>query len=341
MVTENTKNNAVAKSFKSPIFLAIAICLSVVFLATLITLFTAELGILLILSVIFSGVSTLCAWLLYATPFGPKKLKNLRLYMAYKKIMTTFAIVLVSIVGAVVLIGCIVLTLMGDIIKNDIVPMLEQDVKPALEEIVENMDELGQVDVDFEEAFAEMPQEIKDLYGIQSPEQLEELINSASGLAEAALGAWDEIIDFLNNGFIVLTVIVAIAFAVIITILCLISSAYKRTSKYLKALANDINTDKKAPFVKLFIGGGLVAIGGLIMIATDFISALSAIAAGATLILFAVFFKEMNEARKEELAAPAEGFTVDEAPAIEETPVVEEAPAAEEAPAEEETSVEQ
>ena len=86
MVTENTKNNAATKSFKSPLFLVIAICLSVVFLATLITLFTADLGILLILSVIFSGVSSLCAWLLYATPFGPKKLKNLRLYMAYQKI---------------------------------------------------------------------------------------------------------------------------------------------------------------------------------------------------------------------------------------------------------------
>ena len=258
MVTENTKNNAVAKSFKSPIFLAIAICLSVVFLATLITLFTADLGILLILSVIFSGVSTLCAWLLYATSFGSKKLKNLRLYMAYQKIMTTIAIVLISIVGAIVLIGCIFLTLASDIIKNEIVPVLEQDVKPALQEIVDNMDELGQVAVDFEEAYNEMPQELKDMYGIKSPEQLEELVNRVSGLAKQALDSWDDIIDFLNTGFLMITIIVAIVFAVIITVLCLISSAYKRTSKYLKALADDVNTDKKAPFIKLFIGVDVV-----------------------------------------------------------------------------------
>jgi len=88
MVSENTAQNterAVAKSFKSPLFLVIAICFSVMFVLTLISTFVTALGLGLILGLIFLGVSTLCAWLLYATSFSSGKLKNLRLYIAYSR----------------------------------------------------------------------------------------------------------------------------------------------------------------------------------------------------------------------------------------------------------------
>ena len=129
------QNSAFAKSFKSPLFLALAVCLSVIFIAVIITTLTLGLGVAAILALIFSGVSTLCAWLLYGTAVTKGKLIGLRLYIAYRKIMNTFAIIFVSIIGALLVAGCVVLALMSDMIKTELIPVLENDVKPLLSEI--------------------------------------------------------------------------------------------------------------------------------------------------------------------------------------------------------------
>jgi hypothetical protein len=334
MVSENTKQNAntaIARSFKSPMFLAIAICFSVIFVAVLIATFTMQLGIATILALIFSGVSTLCAWLLYATPVTKGKIKNLRLYIAYRKVMNTISIVLVSIFGAIIVAGCVVLGLMSDIIKEEIVPMLEDDVKPMLEEIVAASDELENEFADLEELYDEMPQEIRDLYGIDDPEELVNLVESFTGFAEDALEAWDDIIEVLNTGFMALAVAVAIVYVVIIVAMCFISSALKKTSKYLKAFAKNENTDRKAPFIVNFIGGGLAAIGGIVCLFINVWMGLSALVTAATVILFAIFFKQMNAARAEEALAAEEAV---EAPAAEIEEAAEEV-VAEEAVAEE------
>lgn len=320
-------NNAVAKSFKSPLFLVIAICFSVMFLLTLISVFTSEVGLGLVLGLIFLGVSTLCAWLLYATKFGSKKLKNLRLYIAFSKVMTTIAMVLVCIVSAILIAVCVILTAMGDIMKNEIVPMLEEEIKPQLVEMVDMMDKAKDEMGDIEEAFNEMPQELKDMYGLESPEDFEKLFDTVGGFASSILEVWDDVIAFLNTSFLTITIIVAIAVALIITAMAFVNAAFKKTSKYIKALAKDQNTDKKAPFIRLFIGAAFLAIGGLMVIGVDVLTGLNALVFAATIILFAIFFKEMNEARKEEAelaAAEAETTEAVEAPVVEETPVVEE-----------------
>lgn len=334
MVSENTKPSvspAVTKSFKSPLFLAIAICFSVVFVAIIITTLTMQLGIATILALIFSGVSTLCAWLLYATPTTKGKIKNLRLYIAYRKVMNTISIVLVSIFGAIIVVGCIVLGLMSDIIKEEIVPMLESDVKPMLEEVVASTNELENEVGDFREIYDEMPQEIKDLYGIDNPDDVVELFTNLRDFAEKALEAWDDIIEVLNTNFMSIALLAAVAYVVVIVAMCFISSALKKTSKYLKAFAKDENTNKKVPFIVSFIGGGFAAIGGIVCFAINVPMAISALVTAATVILFAIFFKQMNAARAEEalvaeaaVEAPAEETVAEEAT---EEAATEEAPA--------------
>ncbi len=272
--------------------------------ATLITVFTSALGIAFILALAFLIASTLCAWLLYAGGFGKGKMKNLRLYIAYSKIMNTITIVLVSIIGAVLVAGCVVLTLMSDMIVNDVVPMLEEEVKPYLEEFVSMGGEIDENAGELEEIFAEIPQEIKDAYGIKSPEDMLDLISTLGRYAGTVLDAWDDIIEFLSTGFLTLTVIVAVVYVVLIVALCFVSSALKRTSKYIKAFANDVETDRKVPGVALYIGGSIIAIGGLLAFAIDPLVAITTILQGAVVILFAIFFKQLKDARYAD--APAE-----------------------------------
>ena len=332
-------SNAVANSFKSVLFLVIAICFSVIFVATLVSVFTAA-NVINVLAVIFAGVSTLCAWLLYATKFTNKRLKNLRLYVAYSKVLTTISIVLVCIIGVVLIGGCVALTLASDMINEELVPVLEEDIKPMLEEIVKNADLAEEEIGDFEEAFNEMPDEIKEMYGIESAEEFKNLISDVKGIAEKALEIWDDIIKFLQTGFLTLTIIVAVVFVLLIVALSFVSKSLKKTAKYLKALSKDNYTDKTAPYITSFIGGAFIAIGGLVCFAFDAMTALAFIALAAVVILFAIFLKNMSAAvaaEREEMAAAAVEAAVAEAVAAATDAPAEEAQAevAEEAPVEE------
>ena len=309
------QNSAFAKSFKSPFFLAIAACFSVIFVAVLITTITMQLGAATILALIFSGVATLCAWLLYATPVTKGKLIGFRLYIAYRKIMNTFAIVFVSIIGALLVGGCIVLGLMSDMIKEELIPMLEEDVKPMLEEVVNSSEMLEEEFEDIRDMYYEMPQEIRDLYGIESADELVEMVTGIKDFAEMALDAWDDIIEVLETDFMSIAVVVAIIYVIVIVAMCFISSAFKKTSKYIRALAEGKDADKKAPFIVCFIGGGFAVVGAVVCMFFAPVMGISALVTAAMPIVLAIFFKEMNEARKEEaLAAASADAAVEEAP---------------------------
>jgi len=299
------QNGAFAKSFKSPFFLAIAACFSVIFIAVLIASLTTELGLGVILAVVFSGVATLCAWLLYATPVTKGKLIGFRLYIAYRKIMNTFAIVFVSIIGAILVVGCVVLGLMSDVIKDELIPMLESDVKPMLEEVVNSSEMLEEEFEDIRDIYYEMPQEIRDLYGIDSADELVEMVTEIKDFAEIALEAWDDIIKVLETDFMSIAVVVAILYVIVIVAMCFISSAFKRTSKYIRALAEGKDADRKAPFIVCFIGGGFAAIGAVACMFFDPLMGISGLVTAAMPIVLAIFFKGMNEARKEEMMLAA------------------------------------
>lgn len=313
---------AIANSFKSTLFMVIAILLSVISAALLISLFIS-FNIVTLLSLAFSAVSTIFAWLLFAGSFSNTKVKYLRLYMAYSKIMNTILVVIVCVVVAVLLIGCIVLNLVSDALATELVPALEEDFKPTLEEIVEHKDELDNLDTDeLEDMLEDMPQEMKDMFNIETIEDIQELYSNLGNYAVAILDHWDDIINFLNSGFVVLTVIVAIVGGIIIAALILVGKAYKGISKFLRALAENNETERKAPYVMLFIGGALIAIGGIVSFATDIIGAISSLAEAAVLIIFALFFKELVAARNSARLA-AEANNTCEASADEEIGAVE------------------
>ena len=324
---KNITNSAIAGSFKSPLFLAIAICFSVMFLAVLITTVTMELGIVTVLALIFSGVSTLCAWLLFATPFGKGKLKNLRLYIAYRKIMNTFAIIFVSIIGAVLVAGCFVLSFMSDMIKNDLIPVLESDVKPIIDQIAELEEQMNLQDGETmdlkavlealsgeeltDEEYEEIKAEIEMNAGVDLEENTENIQAIVASLVDMANElndpeTWDAFIEVLETDFMTIAIIVAVIYVIVIVGMTFVSSASKRTSKYLKALAKDENTDKKSPYIIAFIGAGFVAVAGFACFVINAFLSISALVYAATLVLFALFFKQIKEDREENaLAAEA------------------------------------
>ena len=128
--------------FKSTLFMVIAILLSVVFVATLALVITSAAGIAFILGAIFSGVSALCAWLLFATNVGKGKIKNLRLHLAYSKIINTIALVFVYIIGITIIVACIAPTALSGVIRDKVVPFVNDEVKPMIQEFIDNKEDL-------------------------------------------------------------------------------------------------------------------------------------------------------------------------------------------------------
>ena len=171
------------------------------------------------------------------------------------------------------------------------------------------------------------------MYGIESAEEFVEMVSGITVFAETALEKWDDIIKVLETDFMSIAIIVAVVYVLVIVAMVFISSSLKRTSKYIRALAEGGN--RKAPFIVSFIGGGFAAIGAVILLVTgvSIPMGLSALVTAATVIVFAIFFKEMKEAKEQEAlaAAAADAVVVEEAPVVEAP--VEEAPV-EEAPVE-------
>ena len=354
------QNSAFAKSFKTPLFLVLAILVSLTFIAVVVTTLTMGLGLAAILALVFSGVATLCAWLTFGTAVTKGKLIGLRLYLAYRKIMNTIAMVFVIIFGAMIVAGAFVVASMSDMIEDELVPSLEE-ARPELEEFVDQREDLENEmdeveDEDYEDAMEEMPEMLKTYYALMGIEDADDLKEASEKSMEFAfdgaewmLDNWDDIIEFLEEDFMTLAIYVAAGYVFVIVAMCFISSSLKKTSKYIRALAEGRFGKKKAPFIVSFIGGGLAAIGGVVLIVFNVpFMGISALLTAATVILFAIFFKEMETARKNEIddmiqetaapVAPVEAAPVVETPVEEEiyveiAPVVE-APA-EEAPVEE------
>ena len=372
------QSGRLAKSFKSPLFLAMAICMSLVFVAVVITSITMGVAIPAILALIFSGVATLCAWLLFGTSVTHGKLIGLRLYLAYRKIMNSIALGFVIILGALIVGGCVLVASMSGAIEEQLIPMLEEQIKPELENIVDAMNDLeeekGNVgsevgtndaldsiydeetveisDEDYEEAFGGLDDSsllvLKIFFGVDDVDDFKAFIEKPNTdsvkFAENVLANWDNIIELVRTDFMTVAIYVAIAYVVAVVAMFLISSALKRTSKYIRALAEGRYGKKKAPFIVSFIGGGVAAIGGIAVMVVEIglfgrapFMGISSTLTAAILVLFAVFFKQMGKEKVTE--APVAVPAAEAAPVAEVAPAVEAAPDtevhAEETPAEE------
>ncbi len=193
---KNAVGGVLSKSFRTPLFMAIAICFSVVSVATLILVLTSDFDLISILALVLSIFSTVYAWLLYAGHSSNKNIKNLRLYLVYSRVINTILLVAVSIIAVALLIACISLSIMIDKIDNELVPVIENEIKPLLENIAENDGQPDGMEVDLEKIYNELPQDVKDSFGIRNVEDLESLIAENSQYAEGLLYGWDEIIYF-------------------------------------------------------------------------------------------------------------------------------------------------
>jgi len=204
---------------------------------------------------------------------------------------------------------------------DTIIPALEQSVKPVLEQVIEYSGEFENMSLEeFDEFLAQsdLSREQLKTFGIELEgiEDIRELFGSLTTIAESALDVWPHIVDFLSTKFYIITVIVAVAYAVAIVAYIFMGKAYKNTSQYLKVLASDPDTNKRAPFITLIIGGAFIAILGIAMLESNVFLGLAKLVESAVIIMLAVLFRQMKRSKPEPIAAAE---NIEEAPAAEAT----------------------
>jgi hypothetical protein len=140
----------------------------------------------------------------------------------------------VSIIGAIIVAGCLVLSFMSDIIKNDLIPVLENDIKPLLGQVAE-LDELlnsedveeGEVDLKAilealsgeelsDREYQEILDEMEYNAGVDLEENAEAIAATMATIASIAEDLndpekWDSFIAILETDFMMIAIIVAIA----------------------------------------------------------------------------------------------------------------------------------
>ncbi|MBQ4090989.1 MAG: hypothetical protein IJC64_01595, partial [Clostridia bacterium] len=245
----------------------------------------------------------------------------LRLYMAYSNVINKIVLSFIYAIGGVLLVGCLILTLVGDIMTDTIIPALEQSVKPVLEQVIEYAGEFENMSLEeFDEFLAQsdLSREQLKTYGIELEgiEDIQALFGSLAIVSGVVLGFWDQAISFLSTRFYIITIMVAVAYAVAIVAYIFMGKAYKNTSKYLKVLASDPDTNKKAPFITLIIGGAFIAILGIAMLESNVFLGLAKLVESAVIIMLAVLFRQMKRSKPEPIAAAE---NIEEAPAAEAT----------------------
>ena len=159
MVSENTTRTSKSPAktgFQSPLFLAIAICFSVMTVAAFIAVSISDFDLFAVLGFAFSLVSTIFAWIAFAKGHSKGSVKGLRLYMAYSNVINKIVLSFIYAIGGVLLVGCLILTLVGDIMTDTIIPALEQSVKPVLEQVIEYAGEFENMSLEeFDEFLAQ------------------------------------------------------------------------------------------------------------------------------------------------------------------------------------------
>lgn len=293
-------------SFRTPIFIVVAICLSVVCIANLLGVIISAGSLVPMLSLVFFAISTVCAWLLVAGKCTDKRIKTFGIFASFSSVINTIVLVLACLAGAVLIIACVFFMIVGGVVKETVVPMLNQEIRPMLVELAAHAEEIEESGLDYtytEQDLAEFKEQFSPeaaaILGISDVQDLQESVRDMGRHAGKALLIIDLITETLEKSLVSLTVKVTLSVAAVIVCLVLIKKGFKKTAAYLKTVSKGLKPDKAPPSVSLYIAGALLLICGVAYAFLDLFSGIALVAEAIALIFLAVLFRSVTSAQAE------------------------------------------
>ena len=222
-----SSNIEAKKYFKSPLFLIAAIMISLVPVVIVARILTDGLGIVLLLGLLFSVISTVFAWLVFAGKTEVKKVKKFCRIMSYTRFLSTLVTIGFIVMASILIISLLISSAAGSAGLYDVTSTIENQIKPFFDDLPrENLDEylasysdmFTRVDVKFRAFF----------FGVNDIDDFKAFLERVYVAASYIIIAIDGLLKVANNNLWVFTLIVTL-------ILGLVATAMSRRPRSLKA----------------------------------------------------------------------------------------------------------
>lgn len=305
------------KYFKTPLFLVMAILVTLIPIAIIARIVTAGAGIVLLFGLLFSIISAVNVWIVFAGRCEIKKVKKCCRIISYTRFLSTLVTIAVICLAAVLSIGLVIGAVTGSAGLFDAADKLEYDVKPIIKGLI-----ISSEDIDANIAFygdVLTPSNITTngiWLGVNNVDNLKVFAQRWSTVASYVMIFLDDIIDFARSNLLVFSLIVTAVLALVCVAMCFVNSALKKAVRQLLVISTGINGFKKGHRFAICVGATVLVLTGLVMFFFDTILAAVPILLGSILYVLAMMFGDVKFEKTEEEKSFAEANEIAEAAKI-------------------------
>lgn len=305
------------KFFRSPLFLVIAILITFIPIAIIARIVMSGVGIVLLFGLIFSIISAVHVWIVFAGRCEIKKVKKCCRIISYTRFLSTLVTIAFICFSAILSMGLIIGAATGGAGLFNFADILEYDVKPFLQGMIMSGE-------DFDASIALYAESLTPLniakngiwIGVNDIGDLRVFIGRWSSVSSYIMVFLDSIISFARSNFLVFSLIATAVLAFMCVAMCFVNNALKKAVRQLLVISTGINGFRKGHRFAICVGGTVLVLTGLVMFFFDLILAAVPILLGAVLYVLAMIFGDVKFEKTEEEKSFAEANEIAEAAKI-------------------------
>ncbi len=302
------------KYFKSPLFLVIAILVTLIPIAIVARILMSGVGIVLLLGLIFSVISAIYAWIVFAGKTEIKNVKKFCRIMSYTRFLSTLVTIAFITLASVLVVGLLAGAITQSSGLYNIADTMEYEIKPFLQGSSAEIDEYITENSDLFTSEVFMKRGF--WLGVNDIDDLRIWMKRLFVVASNVAIMLDDAIALARSNFAVFAIVVTAICGLVATGMCFVNSAHKNAVKQLQILSIGVDGFKRSHGFALYAGGTVLVIVGLVMFFFDPVLAAVPLLQGAVLYVLAMIFADVKDDKADEAKSFEEANEIAEAAKI-------------------------
>lgn len=300
------------KYFRSPLFLIVAILVTLIPVVIIARMLISGIGIVLSLGLIFAVISAVYVWIVYAGKSEIKKVKKVCRILSYTRFLSTLITVVFISLASILVIGLLVgLVSEGEGLGN-IADTLEHEVQPFFETMTSGeIDEFVDTTVGSLNGEALMTRGF--WLGVNDVDDLKMFMKRWNTVLAAFNYVAEDAIELARNSYALFVVLTAALCALVAAAMCFVNSALKKAVLQMQILSVGVNGFKRSCGFALYSGGTALVAVGLVMIFLDPVLAIVPVLLGAVMYVLAWIFEDVKHDKAYEEAVFKNAYEIEEA----------------------------
>lgn len=305
------------KYFKTPLFLVTAILFTLIPIAIVARIVMGGVGFILLLGLLFSIISAVHAWLVFAGKCEIKKVKKYCRILSYTRFLNTLITIAFITVASILAIGLIIGSVSGDAALFNFADTLEYNVKPFIQGLSLSSEELDELIASNADLLTPAKILEKGIWlGVNDAADLKVFMQRWSVVSSYILVVLDDIIALARNNLLVFSLIATGALTLVAVAMCFVNNALKKAVRQMLVISTGIKGFGKGHRFAVCAGGTVLVLTGIAMFLFDPILAAVPILLGTVLYFFAMIFGDIKFEKTEEEKSYAEASEIADAAKI-------------------------